>query len=592
VSKLHGPDHGNRSPSPLAFVWHYIGSGRRLFIPVFALVFLAACCAVGVQYGLKILVDAMSPATRSLDQVAWPLALFLTLVGIESILWRAAGWMGAHAIIEAGVRIRLDLFSRLAGRPLNFFSESFSGALGGRITAVSGAFGALTNTFIWNILPPCTDFAGALVLFSVLDIGMAGSVFLLVVSIGAGLFAFGMRGRKHHQHYAARAGWASGELVDTIANIRIVKMFDRADREHSRLSTILNEEAGAQRRSWTYLEKSRILHDVVMWIAAACILGWAVSRWLQNRFSAGDVVLVSTLTFRILHGSRDLALALIGATSQLAVIRETLQLFRPNKPASIGRLRGRPAQPPRIETRNLCFAYGDDRPVLNRITLDIPPGQKVGIIGSSGAGKSTLLSLLQGLDEASQGAVLLDGVLMHHMPDRTIHDLIAYVPQDVSMFHRSIMENLRYGRPDATDDQIAAAIDIAQCRFIDELPHGYDTIVGERGTILSGGQRQRLAIARALLKDSPVLLLDEATSALDAETEMRLRVALLEACRNRTLIAATHHHASLTLFDRVIVLKDGMVSQDGTPADVLMHPDVMPETFILPFRRELRERHA
>lgn len=174
------------------------------------------------------------------------------------------------------------------------------------------------NTLIWSVLPPCIDFVGALVLFSLLDIGMAVAVAALVIGIAGGLLIFGVRGRDLHQAYAAHAGKASGELIDTIANFRTVKMFGMHGREHSRLDAVFGTEADAQRRSWTHLEKSRMLHDALLWVAAAGILAWAVMRWSAGSFSPGDVVLVSALTFRILHGSRDLALALIGSANQIA----------------------------------------------------------------------------------------------------------------------------------------------------------------------------------------------------------------------------------------------------------------------------------
>lgn len=174
--------------------------------------------------------------------------------------------------MDSGVKIRLDLFSQLSGRQLSFFSNSLSGALGGRITAVSGAFGAFTNTLIWNILPPCTDFFGALVLFSMLEITMPAVVCIMVLAIAGGLLSFGLRGRVHHQNYAEKSAWATGELVDTISNIRIVKMFGTMRSELSRLEGIFNEEASSQRRSWMHLEKSRVLHDCVLWIAATTVL--------------------------------------------------------------------------------------------------------------------------------------------------------------------------------------------------------------------------------------------------------------------------------------------------------------------------------
>jgi ATP-binding cassette subfamily B protein len=193
----------------------------------------------------------------------------------------------------------------------------------------------------------------------------------------------------------------------------------------------------------------------------------------------------------------------------------------------------------------------------------------MGIIGASGAGKSTLLALIQRLQQPNSGEILIDGKRLDLLSDDAIRELVGFVPQDVSLFHRSIMENLRYGRPEATDREVHEAVEAAQCGFIADLPNGFDTIVGERGTMLSGGQRQRLAIARAILKKAPVLLLDEVTSALDLHTERALRTSLTRACSDRTIIAATHRVSSLASFDRIVVLQGGRVVQDGHPTEVL-----------------------
>lgn len=555
--------------SPLGFIAHYVAAGRRQFAPLFLLVTLAGVCAIAVQYEMKTLVDAMAAPSRQIAAVVQAFVLFIGIVAIETAFWRTAGWLGARAIVTAGVQIRLDLFARLSEKPLAFFSGAFSGALGGRITAVSGAFGAIMNTSIWNILPPIIDFAGALLLFSLMDLGMAAAVCALVLVIGGGLMIFGVRGKDLHQSYARQAGRASGELIDTIANIRAIKMFGMRRREHHRLANILGEEASAQRRSWTYLEKSRMIHDCLLWVSAASIFGWAVFRWVEGRFSPGDVVLVSALTFRILHGSRDLAMALIGTSNQIAVIRETLEVLGSQAPAWPGSDKIPQCSAPSIEVAGLSFAYRSDAPVLENVSLHIRPGQRVGVIGESGAGKSTLLALLHGLQEPQKGEIRLDGHALSALSEDSLRELIAFVPQDVSLFHRSILENLRYGCPDAGEEDVLAAAEIAQCGFINELPDGYRTIVGEGGAILSGGQRQRIAIARALLKKSPILLLDEATSALDLDTERKLRAGLARLRFNTTVIAATHRLATLDAFDRIIVLKDGRIAQDDAPAAVL-----------------------
>ncbi|MGY3450339.1 ABC transporter ATP-binding protein [Bradyrhizobium sp. USDA 4353] len=558
-----------KQAGPLAFVWHYVKIKRRQFAPLFGCVVIAGACAIAVQYEMKALVDAMAAPERRVGVVLLAFGLFISIVAVETICWRIAGWLGARAIVSAGVQIRLDLFEQLVAKPLGFFAEAFSGALGSRITAVSGAFGAIMNTFIWNILPPCVDFIGALVLFSIMDVGMAVAVFALVIAIGSGLLVFGLRGRGLHHVYARQAGRASGELIDTIANIRAVKMFGMRHREHRRLSAILHEEADAQGRSWTYLEKSRMLHDFFLWLSAACIFGWAVYRWTIGAFSPGDVVLVSALTFRILHGSRDLAMALIGTSNQIAVIRETLEVLEAHSTPSVGSIHLGRSEPPPINIARLCFAYREDDPVLSDISFDIPPGQRVGIIGESGAGKSTLLALLHRLHDPQRGEIRLGGHPLAAMSEQGLHDLIAFVPQDVGLFHRTILENLRYGHPDASEQEIMAAAEIAQCGFIHDLPDGLRTVVGEGGTVLSGGQRQRIAIARALLKNAPILLLDEATSALDVETERALRQALAGAFANRTIISATHRFATLEAFDRIIVLQNGRIIQDGSPAAVI-----------------------
>jgi ATP-binding cassette subfamily B protein len=558
-----------RASSPLMFVRHYVLRGRRQFFPLFGFVAVAGACAILVQYEMKALVDAMAVPERQVKPVVVAFVLFISIVAAETVFWRLAGWLGARAVVSAGVQIRLDLFERLVAKPLGFFADEFSGALGSRITAVSGAFGTIMNTFIWSILPPCIDFVGALVLFSIMDIGMAVAVFALVIAIGSGLLVFGLRGGDLHHRYARQAGRASGELIDTIANIRAVKMFGMRHREHQRLSGILHDEADAQGQSWTYLEKSRMLHDFFLWLSAAGIFAWAVYRWVHGVFSPGDVVLVSALTFRILHGSRDLAMALIGTSNQIAVIRETLEVLEAGSgPAAGGMSLGR-SEPPAIHVAKLSFAYRQDGPVLSDISIDIPPGQRVGIIGESGAGKSTLLALLHRLHDPVHGEIRLGGHPLSVLSEQGLHDLIAFVPQDVSLFHRSILDNLRYGHPEASEDDVLTAAEIAQCSFIRDLPDGLQTIVGEGGMVLSGGQRQRIAIARALLKKSPILLLDEATSALDVETERALRLALNSSFSSRTIIAATHRLSTLESFDRILVLQNGQIVQDGTPAAII-----------------------
>ncbi len=222
-----------------------------------------------------------------------------------------------------------------------------------------------------------------------------------------------------------------------------------------------------------------------------------------------------------------------------------------------------------VEFERVSFQHAGGRRVFENLNLRLEAGQRIGLVGPSGSGKSTLFAILQRLDDVQRGRILIDGQDIARVTQKSLRAAIAVVPQDVSMFHRSIMENIRYGRPDASDEEVLDAAAAARCDFIEALPSGMATLVGDRGVKLSGGQRQRIAIARAFLKDAPLLLLDEATSALDSESEEMIRQALGYLMRDRTVIAIAHRLSTVRAFDRIIVLNAGRVVQDGAPEQLM-----------------------
>jgi ATP-binding cassette subfamily B protein len=293
--------------------------------------------------------------------------------------------------------------------------------------------------------------------------------------------------------------------------------------------------------------------------------------WQRGQASAGDVVLVCTLGFTVLHATRDLAVALVDVTQHMARLAEAIAtLLQPHD------LREHPKAVPLVPRRkgvsfeNVSFTYPGSRKVFEDFSLAIAPGRRTGLVGPSGSGKSTMLALMQRFHDVDRGRILIDGQDIAHITQESLRHAIAFVPQDISMLHRSILENIRYGRPAASDAEVMAAAEAARCRdFIEALPDGFATVVGDRGTRLSGGQRQRIAIARALLKDSPIILLDEATSSLDSESEELIRQALDRLMRDRTVIAIAHRLSTLRSFDRIVVLDHGRVAQDGSPEELL-----------------------
>lgn len=554
-----------------AFILHYLRARALPFAALFAFVITAASCAVVAQYSMKLLVDAIASGPRESNPAVWSaLSLFVGVIAAESLLLRVSGWLGCRTTVGVGVDVRLDLFDYLNGQPMRYFADNLAGSLGSRITSTAGNFGALANTVVWRIVPPCIDFLGALIVFATVDWRMAAVLAAFVLLITAGLIGFGERGRPRHRLYAGQAGVVGGELIDTITNMWAVKAFSARGRERERLAGQFGAEAAAQRASWMYTEKARLLHDVALWVMAGLTLSWCVQLWAAGKITPGDVVVVSALTFRILHGSRDLALSLVDMVQQVGYIDDTLRVI--GQPQAVTDVPGAPDLAQRggsVRFRDVSFAYGPGRTAIRGVDLSIPPGQKVGIVGPSGAGKSTLVHLLQRLHDVQEGQVLIDGQPVTAVTQDSLRAALAVVPQEIMLFHRTVRENIRFARPGATDAEVSAAARAARCDgFIRALPDGYDTVVGERGTKLSGGQRQRIGIARAFLKDAPVVILDEATSALDTESEMEVQRSVVRLMQGRTVIAVAHRLSTLASFDRIIVMQDGRVAEDGTAAEL------------------------
>lgn len=556
---------------PTAFLWRFVRQRRWAFGLLALIVVLAGACSVTVQYAMKLMVDAMTLGAGASVQVWWTLGLFLALIAAEAALWRCGGWLGCRNIVAACATLRVELFEHMSHHSTRYFRQHHSGALANRISSTASAAGAIYGAIVWSIVPPCVDFLGAVVVLSTVDWRMAAALLGFVLVLAAIIISFGVRGRSLHEQYGEQAAYVGGEIVDAISNIWAVQAFSAQARERARLEKALGEEARAQRRSWMYVEKARVIHDACLWLVAGAMLLWVLRAWEVGLASPGDVVVVSALTFRILHGSRDLALALVGTAQQFGVIAEMLRLV--GRPHSVPDVPGaKPLHAPAgaIAFEDVNYTYPGGNHALRGITLSIRPGLKVGLVGASGAGKSTLLSLLQRSDEPQQGRILIGGQNIREVTLESLKSTISVVPQDVSLFRRTIMENIRYGRPEATEEEVIAAARQAHCDpFIQRLPEGYATLVGERGALLSGGERQRIGIARAFLKDAPILLLDEATSALDSYSEQLIKEALAELMRRRTVVAVAHRLSSLTRYDRIVVVDAGRIVEDG-PLDELL----------------------
>ncbi len=583
------PALGALRARPIFFLAHYI----RRHLPGFTLVFVSVVAAVGAsvstQYGLKTLIDVIA-AGPDADGNVW--GAFLLLVGFiaaDNLLWRVGGFAAARSFVAVTGDIRHDLFAHLSGHSPSWFADRLPGSLAGRIATTANATFTIVTTGCWNVLPPIVAVAFSIAYIGAVNPLLAAVLVGLALAIGVVIFRLARAGAPLHRAYAERAAGVDGEFVDVIANMGVVRAFGATLRERRRLDARMGEEMRARRASLFYLEQLRLIHAVLTALLTAGVVAYGIVMWQHHHATVGDIVLLTSLAITILSASRDLAVALVALTQDLARLTEAIGAVlaphdlpdragaRPLADGPLGEGRGG------VSFEAVRFAYAGRQAVLRGLDLVIRPGERVGLVGASGAGKSTVLSLLQRFHDVSGGTIRIDGQDIATVTQDSLRRTMAVVPQDIALFHRSVAENIRYARPEATEAEVIAAASAAHCRdFITALPEGFDTIVGDRGTKLSGGQRQRLAIARALLRDAPILLLDEATSALDSESEHAIQAALERLMRGRTVIAIAHRLSTLAHFDRIVVMDAGQIVDAGPPGELAARPG--------PYRELLRKQ--
>ena len=555
---------------PIAFLWHYIRRRPFLHFAALASVLAAAFCACATQYGLKLIVDAMAQGTDHLASASRALIVFAGLLAGESMFWRFGSWLGYRAMLVDKAEAKLDLFEHLGGHSSRYFADLLSGSLANRVTTTGDSVQQTLSIVLFNIAPVCADFCAALVILATVGWRLVIALGVFVLVAAGTLALLGQRGTTRHRAYAERAAEVGGALVDVVSNIWAVKAFSAHSRERRRFAQLLNTEATAHRNSLIYIERMRVMHDLALWLMAGGMLIWSLHLWSKGSISPGDVILTVAIAFRILQGSRDLAFAAVNASQFVSRIAEAIRVIGEDHNVVDGPgARHLVRRGGSIAFENVDFSYPGGGEVFRGFTLRIERGQRVGLVGPSGAGKSTVISLVQRLFDIDGGRLLIDGQDVRTMTQDSLRAAIAVVPQEVSLFHRSVLENIRYAKPEASDEAVLAAAKAARCdAFIHALPQGYATIVGERGAKLSGGQRQRLGIARALLKDAPILVLDEATSALDTEAELEIQRALAVVMQGRTVLAIAHRLSTVAKFDRLVVLRDGKIVEQGTPAEL------------------------
>jgi len=464
-----------------------------------------------------------------------------------------------------------DLFAQLQRRSLLFHSRNRIGDSLSRITGDSWCVYKIVDSLLFTPGYALVVTVGMLTLMAKLDAGLTAIAIAVAPVMAAVSFALGQPIRR-----AARARRESESLVQSqvqraLSGIHVVQAFAQEDQEEARFERSTRTALESQRRVTLVSALYNLASGLIMTVGTGAVLWFGARHVISGQLSLGSLMLfLAYLT--MLQGQLKSLLTLYSTMQEVgAGVDRVIDILdvEPEVRDDPGAI-VLPKTRGQIVLENVRFGYEPDRPVLRGISLDVNAGQTLALVGSTGAGKTTLVSLVPRFFDPWSGRVLLDGHDVRQVKLKSLREQIAIVPQEAFLFPVSIAENIAYGRPDAAQPEIEAAAKAANLHnFIQRLPHGYATIVGERGMTLSGGERQRLSIARALLKDAPILILDEPTSALDVETEKLLLDALQRLMAERTTLLIAHRLSTVRHADRIVVLKDGHIAETGTHRKLL-----------------------
>ena len=563
---------------PLKFI-AYVSRPHLIFAVGAILSATLATIIHSVQpYIIMRMVDAFVSDADMSAQIAefsrWAVWLFV-ITGTGMVFWRFSGFIGMEWITRAVQTSYLTLYDYISRHSHSYFSNNFARALSNKISNASSGVDDMLERVLWGWYPEVIKLVVSVALLLLVDLYITlGFLCVFVVVVVVNWFL--VKGRRPHVvAYSAASSKFRGEGVDWLTNVTASRQFVRDHYEMDRLKVTANDLRFKNIFQWRWSEWTIVLNNFFVLLMIGAALFYTLYLLNAGSTTPGAVILVVNVLGRMTEAITFIGSMMNGFIRVYGEIEEGLDtVLVDHEITDIHDAKKLEIDSAAIEWNKATFTYGENR-VFDEFDLTIPAGQRVGLVGPSGAGKTTFVSLLLRQHDLSSGEILIDGQNIAEVTQDSLRENIAVVPQEPLLFHRSIRENIAYGKPDATDNEIMAVARLAKAHeFIKDLAEGYDTLVGERGIKLSGGQKQRVAIARAMLKDAPILVLDEATSALDSESEVAIQQALHKLMEGKTVIAIAHRLSTLREMDRIIVLEGGKIVEDGSHDSLLQHDGV------------------
>ncbi|MEK7496991.1 MAG: ABC transporter ATP-binding protein [Patescibacteria group bacterium] len=501
------------------------------------------------------------------------------IIGFEAlswVMWRVATFTNNYFQPRVMANLSNTCFDYLHHHSFGFFTNKFVGSLVRKINRLIGAFEMVADSLYWNLLVTVVRVVGILVVlfnyYPVIGFILLGwAILYLIIN-----YKLTLHKLKLDVTVAAADTKVAAYLADTITNNANVKIFTALEYEKRGFWEKVNDQYKLTKKSWDFDATIEAVQGAFM-IALEFIIFWvAINMWQKSLIGVGDFVLLQTYMIQIFERLWDIGRVIRRMYRNLADAEEMVEILNTeHQVKDTPDARELIVSKAEVKFDNITFAYKNNLAVTSNFNLELKSGEKVGLVGHSGAGKTTLVSLLFRFYDVTQGAILIDGQNIKDVTQESLRQNISLVPQDPILFHRSLMENIRYGRRDATDQEVILAAEQAHCNeFVERLPEKYQTFVGERGIKLSGGERQRIAIARAILKNAPILVLDEATSSLDSQTEFLIQDALAKLMKGKTTLVIAHRLSTLRQMDRLVVVKDGAIVEAGSHDELLKQSGV------------------